>query len=92
MAGTDLMRSIDAETSRINAVRAAFGARTEAAGQRGQAAVSRATADAISPVGAAATTLLGEAGRVGSQWYSGVKSGAIPTRPAPRTRSTVSGY
>jgi hypothetical protein len=80
-AGTELMRRVDAENLRLNAVRSAFGARTEAAGQRGQAAVSRATADAISPTGSAFTTLVGEAGRVGSQWYYGVKTGAVPKNP-----------
>lgn len=92
MAGTDLMRNIDAENTRLNAVRAAFGARTEAAGQRGQAAVSRATARSISPGGAAFTTLLNEASRVGSQWYYGMKTGAIPKMPdTKRTPPIVPG-
>ena len=80
LTSTDVMGEIDANTLQANAVRSAFGirtqgqaefnrSRTQATNLTGQAAMSRASADAISPGGAAFTSLLGSAGAVAGSWY-----------------------
>lgn len=88
---TDVMGEIDANTIQTNAVRAAWGYRTqeqnlktEASATRAGADMTRAGADAkrstagsISPFSSAAGTLLSGAGQVASSWYSLNKSGAL---------------
>jgi len=69
LATTDLMGEVDAATVHANAVRSAWGYRTQSVNQSNQAALSRASADAISPLGSAATTLLGSGAQVAANWY-----------------------
>ncbi|WP_323030245.1 hypothetical protein [Castellaniella sp.] len=86
-ASTDILKEIDANTITANAVRTAWGYRTQGMNMLTQASNSRidalslgATAGAISPVGSAATSLLGSAGAVADSWYRYSK-GAVDTRP-----------
>jgi hypothetical protein len=76
-ASTDLMKEIDADTARSNALRSAWGYRTQAANQRNTADMARASARSISPFGSAATSLLGSASSVASSWYMLYKAGAF---------------
>jgi hypothetical protein len=77
LATTDLTKEIDANTAQANAVRSAWGYRTQASNYMTDAAMKRATSDSISPWGAAATSLLGGASSVASTWYGLNKSGAF---------------
>jgi hypothetical protein len=79
---TDVMGEIDANTVAANAVRSAWGYRTQGTNFQNEARMKRATASTINPVGSAATTLLGESGRVASSWYSLNKAGAFDTMKA----------
>jgi hypothetical protein len=74
---TDVMGEIDANTINANAVRAAWGQRTQATNYANQALMSRSAAKAISPVGALATSLLGSATKVAGSWYTMGKQGAF---------------
>lgn len=83
-ASTELMKEIDVNTIKANALRNAWGYRTQgvnfqtqAASLRGQAGVASATAKGINPMGTAATTLLGGAANVASSWYTLNKAGAF---------------
>lgn len=76
-ASTDIMKEIDANTLIANAVRTAWGHRTQAVDFQNEALIKRATAGALSPFGAAASSLLGSATTVASSWYSLNKSGAL---------------
>ena len=82
-ASTDVMRETDRATLEINAMRAAFGQRMQAANARSQATMSRANAAGISPGLSAATSLLGSAGRVASGWYEFSKGGGSSGTLAP---------
>lgn len=76
-ASTDIMKEIDANTLTANAVRSAWGYRTQAVNFENEALTKRATAGAISPFGSAAGSLLGSAGSVSSSWYALNKSRAL---------------
>lgn len=76
LTSTDLMGDIDANTIKANAMRSAWGYRTQATNYQNQAAMNRATAGAISPVGGAVGTLLGSAGSVAQNWYQFNQAGA----------------
>lgn len=69
-ASTDIMKEIDSNTLTANAVRSAWGYRTQAVNFENEALTKRATAGAISPFGSAAGSLLGSAGSVAGSWYS----------------------
>jgi hypothetical protein len=86
LTSTDVMGEADANTLHANAVREAWGIRTQAVAANGramvdatnqgnQALMSRSAASSISPSGAARTSLLGSAGSVASSWYQYNKSG-----------------
>lgn len=84
LAGTDVMTEIDKNTINANAVRTAWGYRTqatnyqaEAGGYEAQANMQRAKGNSISAFGAASSSLLGNAGSVASSWYALNKSGAL---------------
>lgn len=79
-ASTDILKEIDKNTLEANAIRSAWGYRTEAVNANNQALMSRASASGISPGGAAFTSLLGSAGSVAQSWY-GFKKSAVDTRP-----------
>ena len=74
-ASTDIMKEIDANTLTANAVRSAWGYRTQAMNFKNEALTRRASAGAISPGMAAASSLLGSAGSVASSWYGMNKAG-----------------
>lgn len=82
LTSTDVMGEIDANTIKANALREAWGHRMEAVNLRGSAATNRATAKALSPVGAAVGTLLTEASKVGSSYYGFKESGALSSSKA----------
>jgi len=69
-ASTDIMAEIDADTLTANAVRSAWGYRTQAVNFQNEALTKRATAGAINPGMSAASSLLGSAGSVAGSWYS----------------------
>lgn len=76
-ASTDIMKEIDANTLTANAVRSAWGYRTQAMNFQNEALTKRATAGSISPFGSAASSLLGSAASVAGSWYSMNKAGAF---------------
>lgn len=67
---TDFMGEVDANTIAANAIRAAFGYRTQATNFGIDATMKDASASAVSPVMAAGSSLLTGAGRVASSWYA----------------------
>lgn len=79
LTSTDLMKEIDTNTATANAVRSAWGYRTQATNYQNDALSRRASADSISPFGAAATSLLGGAGSLASSYYTMGKAGAFGT-------------
>lgn len=86
---TDVMGEIDANTVAANAVRDAWGYRTQGVNYQNEALMKRATASAISPIGAAAGTLLGEAGSVSKTWYAMDKAGMLDEFKANRTDDPI---
>lgn len=76
-ASTEIMKEIDANTIKSNAVMEAWGHRTQSVNSRNEGLMARSTASGISPFGSAAGSLLGNAGQVASQWYSLSKAGAV---------------
>lgn len=68
-ASTDIMKEIDRNTIEANAVRSAWGYRTQAVNSQNDALAKRSTADTISPFGSVATSLMGSAGNVAASWY-----------------------
>ncbi|MHB1091452.1 virion core protein, T7 gp14 family [Thiobacillus sp.] len=68
-ASTDLMREIDKQTIEANAVRSAWGYRTEATNLQSAALMKEGSAAGISPFGAGMSSLLTGAGQVASSWY-----------------------
>ena len=76
-ASTDIMKEIDLNTLEANAVRSAWGYRTQATNFTNEARTARTTASQINPTGAAVSSLLTGAGSVASSWYSLNKSGAL---------------
>lgn len=77
LASTDIMKEIDKHIVEANAVRSAWGYKTQAVNFQNDALMKRAGADGISPGMAAAGSLLGSAGTVASSWYSLNKAGAL---------------
>lgn len=77
LTSTDTMGEIDANTIAANAVRSAFGYRTQATNFQNEALMKRATAGAISPISPAISSLLTGAGQVAASWYAMSKAGAL---------------
>lgn len=69
-ATTDLVKEIDMATLEANAVRSAWGYRTQGVNYQNEALIKSATARTVSPFAAAATSLLGSAGSVATSWYN----------------------
>lgn len=69
-ASTDIMKEIDANTLTANALRNAWGYRTQAMNYQNEALTKRSAAKAISPGMSVATSLLGSAGKVAAAWYA----------------------
>jgi hypothetical protein len=70
LADTDYFADIDAGTVKDNAAREAWAIRNQAMGFRAEANLLQSRSDSESPFLAGATSLLGSAGRVASQWYT----------------------
>jgi len=77
LTSTDVMGEIDANTIQANAVRSAWGYRTQAVGYQNDALIKRASASSINPGMAAFTTLLTEGSKVGMAYYGMNKAGAF---------------
>ena len=69
-ASTEIMKQIDKNTLEANAVRSAWGYRTEGANLESAALMKEGSAKGISPAGAGFSSLLTGAGQVASQWYA----------------------
>jgi len=78
-ASTDLMKEIDRNTIKSNAIRAAIGYRTQSASYQADSMMKSASASGISPLSAGFGNLLEGATRVSSNWYQLKKSGALDT-------------
>lgn len=79
LTSTDIAKENDINTITANAVRSAWGYRTQATNFKNDALMKRAGADSISPGMAAFTTLVGGATQVASSWYTLNKAGALNT-------------
>lgn len=75
LTSTDVLGSVDAATLHANAVRTAFGYRTQEMNYQNQATARRA----INPLMAGGSALLGGGAQVASSWYQLNKSGALNT-------------
>lgn len=76
-ASTDIMKEIDKNTIEANAVRSAWGYRTQASNMQNDALMKRSTADSVSPIGAGVSSLMSSAGQVATSWYRMNKDGAF---------------
>ncbi|WP_343684002.1 hypothetical protein [Asticcacaulis sp.] len=74
LTATDFVGQVDKNTVLANAMRDAWGLRTEATNETNRANMARTTARGISPTKSAVSTLLGGAGQVADSWY---KTGAF---------------
>lgn len=74
-ASAEIMKEIDKNTIEANAVRSAWGYRTQGVNYQSEAVAKRGTSSSISPFGAAAGSLLSSAGQVASSWYQFNKAG-----------------
>lgn len=70
LTSTDIMKEQDTNTLTANAVRAAWGYRTQGTNFQNDALMKRASADSIDPLMSGATSLLGSAGSIASNWYN----------------------
>jgi hypothetical protein len=70
LASTDIMGKIDANTIAANAVRSAWGYRTQGTSYRNDALTRRSAADSINPWLEGASSALTTAGRVDREWYA----------------------
>ncbi|BCB27057.1 phage protein [Sulfurimicrobium lacus] len=82
-ASTDIMKEVDKNTIEANAVRSAWGYRTQGVNYQNDALVKRAGADSISPFASAATSLLGSASGVAGSWYNYSRNRDSIQAPAP---------
>jgi hypothetical protein len=90
LTSTDVMGAADAATANANAVRAAWGYRTQATNFQNAALMKRAGANSISPLMSGASSLLGSAGSVASSWYQLKKAGAFQPQPSAQLPATDS--
>jgi hypothetical protein len=81
LTSTDIAKEQDVNTAVANAVRAAWGYRTQETNQQNDALMKRAGANSISPFAAFSTSLLGGAGQVASSWYQFNKAGVGQVDP-----------
>jgi hypothetical protein len=70
LTSTDYLAAVDVNTARDNALKAAWGYRTQGAGYKDAAYNARASSDSISPGRSAVLSLLGSSGQVASSWYA----------------------
>lgn len=76
-ATTDMMKELDMNTATSNAVRSAWGYRTQSTNYQTEAAMKSAMGEGINPFGSAMGSMLGSAGGVASAWYKAKKEGAL---------------
>lgn len=76
-ASTDIMKEIDKNTAEANAVRSAWGYRTQGMNYQNEATVKRGSASGINPGMTAVGSLLSNSGQVAGSWYSMNKAGAF---------------
>lgn len=81
-ASTEILKEIDKNTLQANAVRSAWGYRTQAMNFQNEAIGARAKAASISPGTAAFSSLLTGATQVAEKWMAMNKTG-IPPKPSP---------
>ncbi|MBU3554826.1 hypothetical protein [Polynucleobacter sp. UB-Piko-W3] len=74
---TDVMGEVDANTAKANAIRNAWGYRTEGMNYTNKAITARGNASAINPDMAFATSLLGSSTSAAKDWYLLNKAGAF---------------
>lgn len=86
---TDVMGEIDANQIRANAIRSAWGYRTQELNFQNDARAKRSTAGGINPLANAATSLLAGAGQVAGSWYAMNKSGALDESKANLTDDPI---
>lgn len=97
MTSTDVLGEMDRNQIKANALREAWGHRTEAVNQRNSALIGRTAADSISPLTNAATSLLTGATQVAGQYYDAKESGSLKkskeswTKYADGAKSFLSG-
>lgn len=77
LTSTDVLGEIDANTIAADAVRTAWGYRTQGTNYRNEAAGKRAAGSTLNPLLSGATSLLSGAGSVASTWYQLNKVGAF---------------
>ena len=75
LTSTDVLGEIDKNTIHANAVREAWGYRTNAVNYQNDALLKTAAGDAVSPGTAAGTSLMNSAGAIASSWYQLGKGG-----------------
>lgn len=76
-ASTDILKEIDAATIHANAVRSAWGYRTQSSNYQIEAMTKRSTAGSLSPAMSGGSTLLSNASQAAQQWYMMSKLGAF---------------
>jgi hypothetical protein len=76
-ASSDLVYEIDRNQIESNAIRSAWGYRTQGMNYTNQAQANRTSADSISPSVASTTALISGASQVADKWYSYNKQGMI---------------
>lgn len=77
LTATDVFGEIDANTIAANAIRSAWGYRTQSTNLQSEALMKRATAKGVSPGMSAFSSLLGGASQVAGTWYGLNKAGAF---------------
>ena len=87
LTSTKLMGERDADQLQTNALREAWGYKTQAADDTSNSAALRTMAGNVSPVGSAMTSLIGSAGQVSSAWKT--YSTAVAGVPGAGSGSTV---
>lgn len=88
-ASTDIMKEIDSNTIHANAVRSAWGYRTQASNYQIEALTKRTAADGINPFAQAGSSLLTSASKVAQQWYLLDKVGAFDSPSNSGASSTT---
>ena len=91
-ASTDILKDIDKNTIEANAIRSAFGYRTQGTGFANQALMDRTSASSISPASSGFSTLLGSATKVAGSWYMLDKVGALPAAGGGEALSGSNGF
>lgn len=91
LTDTDTFGEIDANTIRANAIRSAWGYRTQATNYQNQALQARSASGAISPGMSLTTSLLGGATQVAGSWYSLNGAGAFASKPQAQQSDPLDG-